>query len=119
MPEIFPSDPPSVIALMEEARRLNGLAHRWENAKPTNPIALNSTLAMSWSMCVAGAWLRCKLKGELEPERTRYSEMQIALGELAFRANNCPPLLDTWERKEAAEFLKTAIAVAEKLLVTS
>jgi len=65
LPEIFPNDNPHVKMILEEAARWNKLATDMRNAKNPNPIAIEQFYRDGWSHMLVGAWLRCKLAGEL------------------------------------------------------
>lgn len=65
MPMRLAGDHPHVLALLDESERLNALAARWQNADPGNPIAVQVAQQQGYSMALAGAYLRCYLKGEL------------------------------------------------------
>lgn len=69
MPMRFPSDPAEVRLLLEESERVSKLGNHWLNADVPNHVAAETCFRNGWAYALAGAWLRCKLKGELNPEK--------------------------------------------------
>jgi hypothetical protein len=71
MPMRMPNDPPDVTLLLDESERCTVLGNRWLKAPKPNPIAAGLCLSNGWAYALAAAWLRCKLRCELEPEEKR------------------------------------------------
>jgi hypothetical protein len=68
MPMRFPDDPEIVTLLLDESERVNALGNRWAKAKIPNIVAAQKCLEMGWAHALSAVWLRCKLKGELQPD---------------------------------------------------
>jgi hypothetical protein len=64
MPLRYPSDPPYVLALIEESERLNVLGNRWVHAPKPNPLAAEACFRSGWAFALVAAWLRCQLHGK-------------------------------------------------------
>ena len=69
MPMRMPNDPPDVTLLLDESERCTELGNRWLKAPKPNPITAGACLNYGWAYALAAVWLRCKLRGELEPEK--------------------------------------------------
>ena len=68
LPTRLPKDPEPVRLLLDESERCNAAGNEWLNAEHPNYIAAETWLRNGWAYALAGAWLRCKLNGELQPE---------------------------------------------------
>lgn len=64
LPTRIPGDPREVTALLDESVRLAKLANSWERCEHPNPVAAQAAYTNAWAYALAGAWLRCFLKGE-------------------------------------------------------
>lgn len=115
MPEHFPDDPPSVTLLLKESLRMTQMGADFDN-KPANPIAAQQCYMHGWAMNLAAAWLRCKSKGELEPEKSNIEKLKTALRGVTYYSSNIQPKLDTPQNRELADKLANAIREAEKFL---
>lgn len=69
MPLRFPSDHEHIKLLIDESERASKLGNKWQNADVPNPVAAENCFRMGWAYSLAASWLRCKLKGELGPEK--------------------------------------------------
>lgn len=67
-PPRLPNDPEPVKLLLDEAERLTKLANTWDKAEHSNPLAISNTWKLALTMAQAGAWLRCKLRGEFDQD---------------------------------------------------
>jgi hypothetical protein len=66
MPQRFGDDPQDVRLLLGESERVAKLANNWLAADTPNPYAAETAHRQAWAYALAGAWLRCKLKGEVK-----------------------------------------------------
>lgn len=72
----WPNDHPHVKLLLDVALRLIGRGAAWAKVKPHNPVSATMAFQMGWAFALAAAWLRAKLSGELEPEKSQWTEIK-------------------------------------------
>lgn len=69
MPARWPNDAREVTLLIEESERCTALANKWLDAEVPNTVAAKKLMEMGWAHSLSAAWLRCKLNGQLKPEK--------------------------------------------------
>lgn len=69
MPLRFKDDPEPVKLLIAESERCTALGLKWLKAPLPNHVAADQCMKNGWAYALAAAWMRCKLKGELLPEK--------------------------------------------------
>ncbi len=68
MPQHLPGDHAHVSLLLGESERVSAIGNHWLVAQVPNQIAAEAALRNGWAFALAGAWLRCRLAGEVGPE---------------------------------------------------